>query len=149
MDHVGLCIGHSQVNRLDKNPFVISRRFVILAFDCSCCHAILIGLERRLLIGGLNRLGIKAFLYTERNESKKRVLTKKLCLRDAECFDIVSITFVTIKEFSLDDSRALWLIIHLNRQSNKYINKSWAKSSKAHQPVLFTSGSVRCAWNPQ
>jgi len=49
---VGLCISHSNVNRLDKNSFVISRRFVILAFDCSCCHAILIGLERRLLIGG-------------------------------------------------------------------------------------------------
>jgi len=42
---VGPCISHSQVNRLDKNPFVISRRFVISAFDCYCCHAILIGLS--------------------------------------------------------------------------------------------------------
>jgi len=86
--YVGPCIGHSQVNRSDKNPFVMSRRFVVSAFGCSCCHAILIGLERRrLLIGGLNRPGTKAFPYAERNESKKRVLTKRSCLRDTECFD--------------------------------------------------------------
>jgi len=43
--HVGPCIRHSRVNRLDKNPFAISRRFVILAFGCYCCLAILIGLS--------------------------------------------------------------------------------------------------------
>jgi len=79
--HVESCIGHSNVNRLDKNRFVLSRRFVILAFRCSYRHAILIELERRLFIGGPNRLGIKVSLCAERNESKKTVPTKQWCLR--------------------------------------------------------------------
>jgi len=77
--HVELCIGHSNVNRLDKNHFVLNRRFVILAFRCSCRHAI--GVKRRLFIGGPNRLGIKVSLCAERNESKKTVPTKQWCLR--------------------------------------------------------------------
>jgi len=59
--HVGSYIGHLQVchlHRLDKNPFVISRRFVILAFGHHC-NAIPIGPPRRLLIGEPNRLSIK------------------------------------------------------------------------------------------
>jgi len=61
-EHVRPCIDHSHVNRLHKNLFVISRRFLISAFGYYCCHAILIGPERRLLIAGPNRLGIKLFL---------------------------------------------------------------------------------------
>jgi len=81
--HIGPCIDHSNINRLGNNPFALSRQFVIsrLAFGCSCCHAILIGLERRLLIGGRNRMSIKVSLCTERNKSEKRVPTKRLCLR--------------------------------------------------------------------
>jgi len=39
-----------------------------------------------------------------------------------ECSDLVSITLLTTKEFSFDDSRAFLLIILPNRKSNKYIN---------------------------
>jgi len=79
--HVGPCIGQSQVNRLDKSPFVISRRFVI--FGCYCCHAIPIGLERRLLIGGPNRLSIKVSLCAQKEMSPRRefqAIRSRLCL---------------------------------------------------------------------
>jgi len=59
---------------LSRRFVVLSRRFVILAFGCSCCHAILIGLERRLLIGGPSRMGIKVSLCAERNESDEAVV---------------------------------------------------------------------------
>jgi len=44
----------------------------------------------------LRRMGMNVSLCAKRNESKKRVLNETVVL--AECFDIVPITFVTIKE---------------------------------------------------
>jgi len=54
--HVGPCIERTHVNRLDGFR-QRDTSFVILAFGCSRYHAILIGLERRLRIGGLGKWG--------------------------------------------------------------------------------------------
>jgi len=110
--HVGPCIGHTHVNRLDEFR-KRTTSFVILAFGC--CHAILIGLERRLRIGGPNRMGIKVSLCAERNDSEKS-FERNGCARAAECSDIVSITWLTITEFSFNDSSAFLLSIRLNRK---------------------------------
>jgi len=55
------------------------------------------------------RLRMNVFLCAERREFKRSGCA-------TECSDHVSITFLTIKEFSLDDSRALLFIIHLKRK---------------------------------
>jgi len=47
---------------------------------------------------------------------RREAFERSGCVCPPECSYLVSITFLTIKEFSLDDSRALLLIIHLNRK---------------------------------
>jgi len=49
---VGPCMCHAHVNRLERileGGFWMS--FVTLAFNCSYCHAVVIGLEQQLRIG--------------------------------------------------------------------------------------------------
>jgi len=60
------------------------------------------------------------------------------CTRGTECSDLVSITLLTIKEFSFNESSAFRSSILLNRKSNKRIDKSRAELSKARQRLVQT-----------
>jgi len=130
--HVGPCICYTYVNRLHKLP-ERATSFVILAFNSSCCHA-LIGLEWRLRIG---RLGDWrwTFPFAQKEASPRKEFDRNDCTCATECSDLVSITLLMIKEFSFNDSSAFLLSILLNQKSNKYIN-SWTELSKARQHLV-------------
>jgi len=84
-----------QIRWIPEGSHVIHNISVRLFF---CCHAVLIGLERRLRIGGSEN-GEWMNVCAERSECEKRVRTKRLlALLSVQTFYYVSITLLTIKE---------------------------------------------------
>jgi len=104
--HWTVCVCHAHVNRLDgfrqrATSFVI----VIRLFLLSRCP------------------GHADWTRAAITHRRIRRMNASLCAKRRE-FDFVSITLLTIKEFSFNDSSASLLSIRLNRKSNRYINKA-------------------------
>jgi len=98
-DHVGPYVGRTYVNRLDKTPerSHVIRNTSVRLFLLS---------ERRT-----------KFPFVQKEASPRREFERDDCTCATERSDpVLSVTFLTIKEFPLDDSRASLLIIRLDRK---------------------------------